>query len=43
MWREFRYRRIMNASHEEFMVESRDRIEGFIAFESLLNEVTSGE
>ena len=39
LWREFRYRKMMNVSHEEFLDESRDRIEWFLSFDNLLNEL----
>ena len=39
LWREFRYRKIFPVSHEEFLDESRDRIEWFLSFENLTNEL----
>ena len=33
----------MNVSHEEFLDESRDRIEWFLAFDNLTNELSNGD
>ena len=43
LFREFRYRKLMRASHDEFLDESRSNIEWFLSFEGLMNEIQNGE